>query len=69
MAKKKMKWFDWVAYVLLVIAALNWGLVAFFDYNAVTMLSFGFGVLEMILYGLVFTAGVYGAIMAVRLAK
>ena len=32
---KKMNWLDWVAFILVIIGALNWGLVGFFNWNLV----------------------------------
>ncbi|HKZ34231.1 MAG TPA: DUF378 domain-containing protein [Candidatus Nanoarchaeia archaeon] len=48
----KMGTIDWVAYVLLVIGGLNWGLVGFFDFNLVGTL-FGAGTFTDIIYDLV----------------
>ena len=42
----------WVAWVLVVIGALNWGLVGFFNFNLVTSL-FGTGMLSSVIYDLV----------------
>lgn len=48
----KMSALDWVAYVLLIIGGLNWGLVGFFGFNLVESL-FGAGTLASIVYDLV----------------
>jgi hypothetical protein len=53
----KMSKLDWVAWVLVLVGALNWGLVAF-DYNLVEML-FGVGMLTQWIYGLVGLSGLY----------
>lgn len=58
----KMSTLDWVAWVLVVVGALNWGLVAL-KYNLVEML-FGVGVLTTWVYGLVGLAGLYFVWMA-----
>jgi hypothetical protein len=42
----------WVAWVLVVIGALNWGLVGFFNFNLVTSL-FGTGMFSSVIYDLV----------------
>ena len=47
-----MKGLSWVAYVLVIIGALNWGLVGFFGYNFVSSV-FGMGTLTAIIYDLV----------------
>lgn len=48
---------DWVAWVLVVVGALNWGL-AVFDFNLVTTV-FGDTVLTTVVYALVGLAGLY----------
>jgi uncharacterized protein len=48
----------WVSITLVVIGAINWGLVGLFDWNLVAAL-FGSGVLARIVYVLVGAAGVY----------
>ena len=48
----KMSGIDWVAYILLVIGGINWGLVGFFDFNLVESL-FGAGTFTSIIYDLV----------------
>lgn len=48
---------DWVAWVLIIIGALNWGLVGFFDYDLVRVLfgdSFG-----RVVFAIVGLAGLY----------
>lgn len=54
-----MKALDITALALVIIGALNWGLVGFFQFNLVDML-FGVGtVFSRIVYGLVGIAGLY----------
>jgi len=49
----------WVAFVLVVVGAVNWGLVGVFDYNLVAHI-FGQGsVVSKIIYGLVGVSGLY----------
>jgi uncharacterized membrane protein YuzA (DUF378 family) len=58
--KMKMNAVDKVAYLLLVVGGLNWGLVGVFEWNLVTKL---FGVdsgLTRVVYALVGVAAVYG---------
>jgi uncharacterized membrane protein YuzA (DUF378 family) len=52
------KYIDVIAAVLLVIGGLNWGLVAFFDTNLVTLL-FGQTMMTQVTYGLVTLAAIY----------
>ncbi len=61
----KMEWFDWLAFVLLVVGGINWGL-AVFDFNLVTTI---FGGLSNIVYSLVGLSGLYGAYMLFKLSK
>ena len=48
----KMNAVDWVAYVLLAVGGINWGLVGFFGFNLVESL-FGAGTFTSIVYDLV----------------
>ena len=61
-----MKQFDVIAAVLVVIGALNWGLVAVAQFDLVAALfGMGFGevsALSAVVYGLVGMSGVYQAI-------
>ena len=54
MAKKKsaLTVIEWIAFILLVIGGLNWGLVGFFGFNLVYAL-FGAGIVANIIYSLV----------------
>ncbi len=54
----KMKMLHMVAFALVIIGALNWGLVGLFGYNLVNMI-FGAMGLENIVYVLVGASGVY----------
>lgn len=54
-----MKALNITAQILLVIGAINWGLVAWFDFNLVTAI-FGVGLAADIVYTLVALAGFYG---------
>jgi hypothetical protein len=53
----KMSTLDWIAWVLVIVGALNWGLVAF-NFNLVEML-FGTSMLTTWVYALVGLAGLY----------
>ena len=54
MVKKKsaLSTLDWIAFILLIIGGLNWGLVGFFGFNLVYAL-FGAGIVANIIYSLV----------------
>ncbi len=59
---KVWKPLDTVAYVLLIIGGLNWGLVGFFDFNLVAYLFGPMSVLSRIIYALVGLSALYGII-------
>ena len=50
---------DCIALVLVIIGALNWGLIGFFDFNLVAALFGDMTVLSRIIYGIVGLAGLY----------
>ena len=64
----KMNTVDWIAWILVVIGALNWGLVGAFNYSLVTAI-FGAGMIAQWLYILVGIAGLYFAWMAISKKK
>lgn len=53
---------DWVALVLVMVGALNWGLVAAFDLDLVATLFGDMTMLSRIVYGLVGLSAIYVAI-------
>mgnify|MGYP001608605788 CR=1 FL=1 len=61
-----------ISLVLMIIGALNWGLVGLFGFNLVTWI-FGLStagiLITRIVYILVGLAGIYGIMMMVRLAE
>ncbi|HUC89901.1 MAG TPA: DUF378 domain-containing protein [Patescibacteria group bacterium] len=55
----KMNALDAVAYILVIVGGLNWGLIGFFDYNLVGEI-FGFGsTASRVIYGAVGVASLY----------
>ncbi len=55
-----MKALDWTALTLVIIGALNWGLIGFFQFDLVaTIFGGSAGFLSRIIYGLVGLAGLY----------
>lgn len=56
---KKMSWLDWVAFILVIIGALNWGLVGFFNWNLVTAIFGDMTTTAQIIYDLVGIAALY----------
>ena len=56
---RKFNVVEWVVFVLVIVGALNWGFVGFFNFNFVDQI---FGNMEMVarvIYDLVGVAGVY----------
>lgn len=54
------KFFDMLAYFLVIVGALNWGLVGAFDFNLVETI-FGMGMFTKVTYIVVGLAAVYAA--------
>lgn len=56
-----MKSMDWIVLTLLVVGALNWGLIGFFQFDLITTLFHGsLGWISRILFAIVGLAGLYG---------
>lgn len=52
--------FDWTALTIVIIGAVNWGLVGFFQFDIIAGLFGGMGsLISRILYALVGIAGLY----------
>ena len=49
---------DWIVLVLVIIGAINWGLIGFFGWDLVAGI-FGSGILTKIIYDLVGLSGLY----------
>lgn len=54
---------DWIALILVIVGAINWGLVGLFDLNLVTSIL-GTGMLTNIVYDLVGLAGLWTIYLA-----
>lgn len=50
---------DWVAWVLVVVGAVNWGLIGLFEFDLVSALFGPMSAVTRIVYVLVGVAGVY----------
>lgn len=55
-----MRTLNYLAYLLIVIGAINWGMIGFFGVDLVAMLFGTASMLSRIVYGLVGIAGLYG---------
>ncbi len=62
----RMNPLDVTALVLVIVGALNWGLVGLFDFNLVTAIFGTFTFLTRLVYILVGAAGVYAIWTAVK---
>ncbi len=50
---------DWIAYILVIIGAINWGLVGLFDLNLVNLIFGSIAWLEVVVYVLVGLSGIW----------
>jgi uncharacterized membrane protein YuzA (DUF378 family) len=56
----KMNWFDWLTWILVIIGAINWGLVGLFSFNLVGAIFGGdMSSASRVIYSLVGLAGIY----------
>ena len=55
-----MKVIDKIALVLIIIGAINWGLIGFFQFDLVATLFGDMSVISRIVYGLVGISGLWG---------
>ncbi len=55
-----MKVVDKIALVLIIIGAINWGLVGFFDFNLVDSIFGTMSIVSRIIYALVGISGLWG---------
>ena len=60
MEEKSMKIIDKIALVLIIIGAINWGLIGIFNFNLVDSIFFIFFVISRIIYALVGISGLWG---------
>ncbi|MFA6228273.1 MAG: DUF378 domain-containing protein [Patescibacteria group bacterium] len=65
----KMNILDWVALILVLVGALNWGLVGLFSFDLVVFLFGAMTIISRIVYVLVGLSAVYMAVMAAVKAK
>ncbi len=55
-----MKVIDKIALVLIIIGAINWGLVGIFNFNLVDSIFGSMSIVSRIIYGLVGISGLWG---------
>lgn len=55
-----MKVVDKIALILIIIGAINWGLIGIFNFNLVAAIFGDMTVISRIIYGLVGVSGIWG---------
>lgn len=55
-----MKIIDKIALLLIIIGAINWGLIGFFNFNLVSAIFGEMSILSRIIYALVGISGLWG---------
>lgn len=56
-----MKYVNMIAYLLLIVGGLNWGLVGVFDFDLVATLFGDMSMISRVVYGLVGVSAIYAA--------
>lgn len=64
----KMSVLDWIAFVLVVIGGLNWGLVGIFNFDLVAAIFGEMALISRIVYSLVGISAIY-AIISLAIKK
>lgn len=59
---KKMNFLDWIAMILIIVGALNWGLVGIFNFNLVSAIFGDGSALSRIVFTLVGLAAIYSVV-------
>ena len=65
----KLNGLDWLVFILVIVGALNWGLVGFFKFDLVATLFGDMTMLSRIVYSLVGLAAVYMLVTSPKLGK
>jgi uncharacterized protein len=56
---KQLMVLDWIALVLVIIGAINWGLVGLFSFDLVAAIFGSLSIISRIIYDLVGLSGIY----------
>ncbi len=64
-----MKALNWIALILVIIGALNWGLVGLFSFDLVAAIFGAMSALSRIVYTLVGLSALYIAVISPKLIK
>lgn len=65
----KLNVLDWVAFILVVVGGLNWGLVGLFNFDLVATIFGDTSLISRIVYILVGLGAIYLAVVSPKLAK
>jgi len=57
-----------IAFILILLGALNWGLVGLFNFNLVTVI-FGYGMVTNVIYVIIGVAALYKIIVKLTMKK
>jgi uncharacterized membrane protein YuzA (DUF378 family) len=63
------KGIDYVALIIVIIGAINWGLIGFFKFDLVSFLCGNMSILSRIIYAVVGLAGLYQLTFFSKLGK
>lgn len=63
---RKMNALDWIAWILVLIGAINWGLIGFFKYNFIASIFGDMTLISRLIYALVGIAAVYLIVVRVK---
>jgi len=66
---KKCNALDWIAFVLLIVGGLNWGLVGLFQFDLVAKIFGDATTLSKIVYVLVGLSAIYGLVRGLSCRK
>ncbi|HIU02907.1 MAG TPA: DUF378 domain-containing protein [Candidatus Onthocola gallistercoris] len=56
-------WLDVLALILIIIGAINWGLIGFFNLDVISLLFGSLSMITRIIYAIVGIAGVYSIVL------
>jgi uncharacterized membrane protein YuzA (DUF378 family) len=66
---KKMGTLGWIAFILVIVGALNWGLIGFFSFDLVKAIFGDMTALSRIIYALVGLSAIYMIISAAMMGS
>ncbi|NTU99269.1 DUF378 domain-containing protein [Candidatus Falkowbacteria bacterium] len=66
---KSLNAFDWITLVLVIIGALNWGLVGFFSFDLVATIFGSMSIFSRVIYSLVGLSAIYVAYISPTLVR